>query len=170
MRSLDGVTGFREREAKLFDRRLAVAMATHDPDTYERRLDRLVTIAGMPTIDDVDAGFRIDADRLLRLRDDDDVHEFRAWVHTLDGQTDAEIASRFAEIRPKLAEVSQSRAGRIVRFAVSNAIGLLAEAPPVAGLIASAIDAFAVDRVLGRPGPAAFLGRHYRSLFDRVPG
>ena len=37
---------------------------------------------------------------------------------------------------------------------------------PFAGLVAGALDQFAVEKLVREPGPVTFLGRSYRSIFE----
>ncbi len=91
--------------------------------------------------------------------------DFRSWLRRLDHQTDDEIAAEFADLRAHAAEVLRSPTGRAVRFLIASAAGLVGLVP---GLAVGGADAFLIDKIVGRPGPAAFVSRWYPSIFREV--
>jgi hypothetical protein len=132
-----------------------------DPDAQEQRFNRVVEIAELPEIEAA-AGRPLDVGALLDLRDSAECREFRAWLRTLDAANDGEIRDRMSSFTERVRRLSGSGSTRVARFLVT--IGL-ASINPVVGLAASALDQFALDRIIGRPGPASFLSKSYRSLF-----
>ncbi len=165
MEDVDAVTGFREAEATLFEQKLRYVASLVDPAAQEARFDRVVRLAGLPLLNDLPANARIDAHALLRLRERDECRGLRAWIRTVDSRTDDAITADFGRLRDDLASVTRSPLGRVVRFIVPAALGLVPGPGTVAGLGLSGADTFLLDRVLGRPGPAAFLAEHYPSIF-----
>lgn len=87
-------------------------------------------------------------------------------MRSIDTESDAEIAARFNDVRAQVAEVLQSTGGRAVRFLVTGVAGLAGFLPSAT---VSAVDPFLLDRLLGQPGPAAFISRHYPSIFRQTP-
>ncbi len=165
MESFEAVTGFRDDEAVLFEQKASILLAQLDPTRQERRFDRVVTLGGLPGLDAHPLGTRIDVRRLLALRESAECRELRVWLRGVDSETDAGIEASFGDVRDELAAITRSPLGRTVRFVAATAIGLVPFVGPIIGTVVSAADTFLLDRVLGKPGPAAFLGRHYPSIF-----
>jgi hypothetical protein len=63
-----------------------------------------------------------------------------------------------------MARAVHSRAGKVVRFGVTTAVGLI-PGGGLAGTALSAIDSFLVDNLVGEPGPYSFLSESWQSLF-----
>jgi hypothetical protein len=66
-----------------------------------------------------------------------------------------------------MAVLAGSTGGKFVRLATTTGIGLIPGVGLAAGIAASAIDSFLVDRVLPKSGVVAFLTETYPSLFAR---
>jgi hypothetical protein len=79
-----------------------------------------------------------------------------------DNVSDEETKKIVAGFRSKAGTLANSVGSRVIRFAATTGIGFL---NPAAGLVAGAIDAFLVDRVLPKSGVVAFLTETYPSLF-----
>ena len=167
MDRLGAISGFQEDEAELFEQKMSFVLSQLNPAIHERRFDRVVTLAGLPGLEALPPGARIDVHRLLRLRESTECRELRAWLRGVDSETDKEITAKFGSVRDELAAMTQSPFGRIVRFLTATGVGLVPLVGPIIGATLSAADTFILDQVLGKPGPAAFLGRHYPSIFGR---
>jgi hypothetical protein len=169
MRALDSLSGFRSNEVDVFGERLSFLGAQLDPDAQERRFTRVASIADVPNLDRLAPGQEISMKRLLKLRESEECKQFRTWLREADTQTDEEISAAFGSLRERLAEVTHSRTGGVVRFLLGGGIGAI----PVAGLIAGPVEAiadkFIVEKLIGRPGPVSFLGRSYRTIFLDPP-
>lgn len=165
MESLDATTGFRDDEVALLEQKMSFVLSQVDPTKQERRFDRVLSLGGLPSLEALPTGTRIDVRRLLRLREAEESRELRAWLRQVDAQSDAEIVAKFGSIRAELASVTRSPLGKVTRFLISTAAGLMPVVGPVVGGILSGADTFLLERVLGRPGPAVFLGSHYPSIF-----
>jgi hypothetical protein len=166
MRFFDALTGFREEEVPIFEASLDFLAEQLDPGTQEHRFDRVVTVAGLPSLADLPEGHRVDAVRLLELRDTDECRELRGWLRDVDSETDEEINSRFDSIRERLAAVTHSQPGEVLRFVMTNAAGAVPGVGLAAGPLASLADRAIVEKLIGKPGPVSFLSREYRSLFS----
>jgi hypothetical protein len=166
MRDLEAVTGFRDDEVTLFEQKASFIWSQLDPGFGERRLDRVVTIAGFRDLSGLPAGTAIHVDRLLRLRESDECRQLREWLRNIDSETDEQIEAEFESIRAKVASITGGTPGRAIRFLVTTGVGQVPLLGNLVGLVLSAADSFLLDRIIGKRGPATFLGRSYRSLFD----
>jgi hypothetical protein len=166
MKAFESLSGFRDAEAQIFASRAAFLAAQLDPDAQEARFDKVTTIAGLPSLDRLNPGERIDVEKLLKLRDTQECRDLRKWLRGIDTETDAEIEAYFASLRSQAAAITHSKAGKAVRFITGNAVGFI----PVVGLAAgpayAACDAFFIEKLIGKPGPASFLGKSYKSIFE----
>jgi hypothetical protein len=102
MKEFAALTGFQDHEVALFEAKLSFMAAQLDPGAQEARFDRVVTIAGLPALTDLEHLVRIDVDRLLALREDSECREFRQWARTISSETDEEINEHFASLRERL--------------------------------------------------------------------
>jgi len=166
MKTLMAISGFRDEELPIFDAKVNFLAAQITPEAQVDRFQRVVTLAGLPDPGEALAGGQsIDIEKLLKVRDTEECREFRTWLRSLDQETDKDIEDRVNSLKAKVAEAFQSKTGRAVRFGAIAGSGFI----PVAGLAVSlglgALDNFALDRILGDPGPSAFLSKRYGSLF-----
>jgi hypothetical protein len=168
MRDLEAVTGFRDDEVALFEQKASFLWSHLDPGSEERRLDRVVTIAGFRDLGGLPATTAIRVDRLLRLRESDECRQLRDWLRNIDSETDEQIEAEFGSIRAKLAAITGGTPGRVIRFLVSTGVGQVPVVGSLAGLALSTADSFFLDRIIGKRGPATFLGRSYPSLFEHA--
>jgi hypothetical protein len=167
MEGFDAVTGFQSQELPLFDEKLSSILRQIDPEQQEVHFERVVTIAGLPGIEDLLSADRtIDVKRLLKVRESPECKELRDWIRNVDAQTDAEIESQFESVRSRLASVVESRAGKSVRFLLTTGSAFVPAIGPVVSPLLSAGDEFLLEKVIGKPGPATFLNKSYRSIFE----
>jgi hypothetical protein len=162
MSDFNAMTGFQAEEAPFLEDKLSFLVRQLDPNLQENRFDRVVEVAGLPSLADLPPGTTVDVDRLLEIRDDPECRNLRAWVRGSETLTEDEIRDQVNAVRQRVALATQSKAGTVMRFLATAAADFL----PWGGLAADGIDTFMIDKMLGRPGPAVFLAKHYRSLFD----
>jgi hypothetical protein len=166
MRSLSAVSGFQpDGELPLLEEKFA-AIARHvDPDVNEDRFVRVREIAGLPAVDPDPRVHDVDLPRLLDITSGPEAKEFRAWLRTVDGLSDQELADAFHPIRDALGEVVRSPVGKAVRFATTTVAGV---AFPPAAIPLGLLDTFVTEKILPGPGPTAFLSKLFPSIFDRT--
>lgn len=165
MQHLEGVTGFRAEEFPFFEDKVGFMVRQLDPSAQEERFDRIVEITGLPGLAPLLSGTKINVNKLLKLRDSDECRDLRTWLRSVDKETDAEINDRFDSIRSQAADLIEGNIGHAVRWVFTTGAGFVPVAGPVLGPLASAADTFLVEKLIGRPGPATFLSRHYPSIF-----
>jgi hypothetical protein len=164
MENYNAVTGLREPEIPLLDAKLGALLKHVDPDRQEERLTRVLELASLP--DPEAAGDAVNVGRLLEIREEAAIRDFRAWLRTLDDATDAEIEGRVNSVRERIAAAVRGPGGKLVRFAVTTAADILPFGGAAADVALGAVDQFVLDKVLPEPGPVSFLGSGYRSLFE----
>jgi hypothetical protein len=162
MQAHSAIVGFLEAEAPILFGKLAGIIAPMNPRATEGQFGRVIELADVP---DFKAGQKVNIELLMKVRDSAECREFREWLGTLENVTDAEIKDMVASIRSKMALLAGSTGGKFVRLATTTGIGLIPGVGLAAGIAASAIDSFLVDRVLPKSGVVAFLTETYPSLF-----
>lgn len=163
MRTFEALNGVLDDDVGMLASKFDVLLREMSPASQEGRFSRVLNVAGVPALPPGGNVF-IDAEKLLELRAATECSEFREWLHRVDSLDDREIAERVASLNAKVASFLQSSSGKAVRFLVVSGVGL-AFAGPAAGLAASAIDAFLIDRMFRQNGPAAVINRLYPSIF-----
>lgn len=162
MQAHSAIVGFLDSEAPILFGKLAGIIAPMNPKTAEGQFERVIELADVP---DFKSGQKVDVELLIKVRDSAECREFREWLSTLESVTDTEIKQMVASIRSKMALLAGSTGGKFVRLATTTGIGLIPGVGLAAGIAASAIDSFLVDRVLPKSGVVAFLTETYPSLF-----
>jgi hypothetical protein len=168
MQATESVSGFRDDELSVLDGRLQWMWQNVDPAAQESRFQRVVTIGDMPNLSDLPAGQRIDIKRVLKIRDSADCREMRQWLRNIESESDDEISKRLFSFREGLASATHTRSKTTVRFLLVTGAGWLPGVGTLAGVVASGVDHFIFEKLIGRPGPATFLGRSYPSIFKRA--
>jgi hypothetical protein len=163
MESYEAVTGFRHSELPILESKFSFLLNQFDPDAQEARLDRVIEIAGLPTVDWAAAG-GVDAEALLELRDEPEWQAFRQWLRQTESAPDEEIKAQLQAGTEKLARLVHGKPGSVLRFLTVSGASLLGLGK-AAELGIGAVDQFIVENLVQRPGPASFLGRLYKSVF-----
>jgi hypothetical protein len=130
---------------------------------HEQRFGRVLNIAGLPAPKIGET--KIDAEKLLRVRESDECRAFRDWLGRTDSLSDRELAERLTGLSARIRQALNTRLGKHVRLVVSNGLGLLG---PITGLTASAVDSFILERLAPRDAILAFLSESYQPLFKRA--
>lgn len=125
MKTYNSLSGFRDSELPIFEQRVSWLEQQLDPAAQERRFDRVVEIAGLPGLDNLPSGQRIDVERLLKLRDSEECRDFRRWLRGVSSETDREIEARFASLHEKVAQLTHTKTAKIFRFVVEAGTGLI---------------------------------------------
>lgn len=158
------IIGFKDSELSLAQDKLRFLVNEVSPDAQEERFDRVVTLAGLP--DPETAEGTVDIERLLEVRESDEIGEFRRWLRTLDQATDEEIEERLYGVRTKIAGAARSDVGKAARFIATNGVSFVPVVGPIAGIALGAADQFLLEELLPQPGPVSFIGHSYRSIFE----
>jgi hypothetical protein len=168
MKATESVTGFRDDELSVLDGRLQWMWQSSDPAAQEDRFRRVAAIKGVPSLNDIPAGQRIDIKRVLKIRDSADCREMRQWLRDIESESDDEISERLFSFKEGLAAATHTRSKTTVRFLLVTGAGSIPGFGTVAGVVASGVDRFIFEKLIERPGPATFLGHSYPSIFKRA--
>jgi hypothetical protein len=167
MRIHSALTGFSDIDLPIFGEKLAFLASTITSNVDEKRFQRVIELNGLPQIKN-DSNVRLDAKKLLELRELPEAAEFRKWLLTIDSMSDTEIIKQVGSLSKTIGRVIGGETGQTIRFLVTNGVGLI---PPPFGTILSmplsVLDHFLLDKLFPRSGVAAFIGDMYPSLFDK---
>jgi hypothetical protein len=165
MEAYSALSGFTDGDLPLVDEQLKFLLRI-SPETKERQFRRVVQIAGFPDFASAISEKRVRVDRLLEIRESDECREFREWLPTIEGASDAEIKERISSLRARLGNAIQSQPGKAVRLLTTTGIGALPIIGPLAGFVAGVVDTFLLERMLPKSGVVAFLSHLYPSVFE----
>lgn len=160
MRVHNSICTFRETEVAMLEEKIQLTSEQYRADPQSRRLARVLRLKEFPSFSQATATNTLDFSRLLEVREMNECREFRRWLREIDDLTDGQLEERMRSMRSTLAALAQGMVGKAVRFGIN----LVPLAPAVAAA-ASAADSFVLDRVLGKPGPLAFLDDAVGSIF-----
>ncbi len=159
------ITGFRETEIALAREKLAFLVKEVDPDAQEGRFERVISLAGLP--DPETAEGTVNVQKLLEVRNTEEIREFRQWLRTLDQVSDEDIKERVDSVRARLSQAVHGETGKTVRFLATTGIGFVPVVGPIAGIALGAADRFLLEKLLPEPGPISFIASTYGSIFER---
>jgi hypothetical protein len=166
MDAFSALSGFADRDLPLVDEQLKLFLRM-SPDAKERQFRRVIEIAELPDFTSAISAGHINVARLLEIRESDECREFREWLPSIEGATDAEIKERVSSLRAKFGNASQSVAGKALRVLTLTGIGAIPVVGLGAGALASLVDTFLVEKVLPKSGVVAFLSKLYPSVFEK---
>jgi hypothetical protein len=161
MKAHNALSGFTAEEVPLFSEKLDSIVEAVCSHGQERRFQRVVAVAGLPGVSE---DSQIDIERVLKIRNQPEAFEFRAWLTDIDKFSDSEIQERIASLNAKLGLAAQTGTGKVLRLLVTTAAGLV---QPLLGSALSVLDQFAWDKFVRRSGLAAFVQELYPSVFVR---
>lgn len=158
------VSGFTAEELPLFRSKLDALVEVTGSQKQEQRFQRLVDVAGLPAIS---ADSQIDIERILEIRNQPEALEFRAWLTDINKLSDREIQQLIDSLNAKLGVKVTTGVGKLFRFLATTAAGLAPDWGLALGVALSALDQFALDKLVRRSGVAAFVHELYPSIFNK---
>jgi hypothetical protein len=155
----------KEGEWSVLGQRLDFLVSQLGPEAQEARIQRVISIEGLPDLDEAANEGSLDVGRLLEVRESRECEVFRGWLRTLDEASDEEIRDHVQNVRRRLGSSIRSGRGRALRFLATAGLGAIPIAGPLVGAAGSAADAFLLEKLLPESGPVTFLGSLYPSIF-----
>jgi len=110
---------------------------------------------------------KIDAEKLLKVRESDECRAFRDWLASTDSLSDKELKDRISGVTSKIRQALNSKWGKSVRFLVSNGLSYAGPLGIVAGPVATVIDGFILERLAPKDAILSFLIEGYPALLKR---
>ena len=161
MKNSAALGGFTPEELPMFEERISVLARLAYPEP-ERKATRIVRLTGLPGFNPQQR--RLNVEKLLQVRESDELRSFRDWLATSDGLPDEEIREILRGWRARVSSFARVGSVTITRFVVEQIAGL---AHPLIGFAISALDTFLVEALFPHSGPAAFVNKTFPSLFGR---
>lgn len=168
MKAFESMNTFRPQEAYLIDDKIKFLLEANSPESLQKQLRRVFSIANIPDFDAAAKEGRIDLSVVLDIRDEPECAEFRSWLWDSGDLSDEEIRARLRAFNAWIARRWQGLPFRVLKFLGLTAVGL---AGPVGGVFATgvgALDEFLIQRLLTRDGVAAFLNEKVPSVFQKA--
>ena len=129
-----------------------VATRTHEPqDVF-----RLMRLAGIP---DIAVALKRDFRKsrpFVDLISSTRAEEFRAWYHENAGTDPDEIVAAYIRLISE-ASLVEGTSGKVLRYLIAGAVGLLPVVGTALGLVVSAADSFFVERLANPRKPKLFI-------------
>jgi len=167
MRAYSAISGFLPDEVAIFGDKLSFLVEPLLPRVQEEKFQRVLNIKEVPELDHIDKRTKLDAEKLLKIRDSVECREFRTWLSTIGSASDSEIRERVASLQARLSALAHIRPGKVSRFLTITGIGFVPAVGSVLGPVLGILDYFLVDRLIPYSGPATFINEIYPSIFKR---
>jgi len=165
MRKFSSLTGFSDIDLPIFGEKLEFLASALSPDVQENRFQRVVELAGLPQIEDMQKT-RIDAKQLLKIRESVECTEFRQWLTTTDAMSDDEVVHQIRSFSKIVGRLIGGETGQNVRFLITNGVGFVPVVGQLISIPLSILDQFLIDNIFPRSGVAAFIDDMYPSIFE----
>jgi len=159
------LTGSVGKDLKLFREKFSLLAESISPEEKETQFQRIIEIGGLPSFRDKDSSFKVDIEKLLKIRESRECREFRDWITKLSEIKNCELKDHISNIKSKISSFVYGLEGKIFRFLVTTGISLL-PGGIILGPALSAIDSFLLEKLLPYPGPIMFINRQYPSIFE----
>jgi len=159
------LTGSVGKDLKLFREKFSLLAESISPEAKEIQFQRIIEIGGLPSFKDKDSSFKVDIEKLLKIRESRECQEFRDWITKLNEIKNNELKDYISSIKSKISSFVYELEGRIFRFLVNTGISLL-PGGIISGPALSAIDSFLLEKLIPYSGPIMFINRQYPSIFE----
>lgn len=149
------LSGIADADFSLMDGKLGfLAGMVGKQGNAEHRFERVVTLAGIPT--PTFGEVRVDAEKLLKLRESDECRAFRDWLSQTDAMSDKEVQTRLAGLSSRVRMMINGRMGKAIRFIVSNGLSFVPVVGGFASVGASAVDSFLLEKLATKDSVVSF--------------
>ena len=172
MNQVNALTGFDDGDLAIWQGKLGsifdqARSREYAAEATVERLTRVLELKGFPALGEALSRGKLNLARLLEVRNDPKVDEFRLWLANVQAVPDEDLAARVNDLRARLSGLADSPAAKVVRFMVTTAVGLVPGIGPIAGALLGALDMFALEKLLGKPGPVSFVNRTFSRVYRK---
>jgi len=165
MKFFSALSGFRDIELPIFNEKLRFLEEKLSPEIQKNRLNRVLTVSGLPDIEKAVLEKRMDLPRLLEIRQSQTCADFREWLWSIDSFTDKELEDRIDSLSQKFSGYINSRTGKAIRWVATTGLGFIPGIGPFIGTATSAIDSFLMDKLFPSSGAITFCNNILPSIF-----
>jgi|ERR1700683_706606 len=160
MKACDALSGITEKDLPVLQAKFGAAVGLIQRSAEEKHFERVAEITGLQG--PVFGHTKVDAEKLLKIRESDDCRAFRDWLANTTSLSDKEIKDRVRGLNAQIRHAVNSTPGKVLRFLVSAGLSLISGG---VALGESAVDTFIVERLAPRDAVVAFLSDIYPSVF-----
>lgn len=165
MKTCEAVSGINEKDLPVLEAKFSAAASFVQTYDGDKKFERVAKLTALQT--PVFGETKVDAEKLLKIRESDDCRAFRDWLANTGSLSDKEIKDRIHSLNAQIRHAINSTPGKAVRFLVSVGLSYVPHTGGSVGLGASVIDAFIVERLAPKDAVFAFLSDLYPSVFKK---
>lgn len=163
MKICDALSGITEKDLPVLQAKFGAAVNLVQTGTGEKQFERVAKLAGLEG--PVFGRTKVDAEKLLKIRESDDCRAFRDWLADTNSLSDKEITDRVRGLNAQIRHAINSTPGKTLRFLVNAGLSLVPHA--IVSLGEGAVDTFILERLAPRDAVVAFLSDLYPSVFKK---
>jgi hypothetical protein len=165
MKTCDAVSGITEKDLPLLRAKFGSAVGLVQTSDAEEKFGRVAKLTGLQG--PVFGQTKVDAEKLLKIRDSDDCRAFRDWLANTGSLSDKQVKDRIRGLNAQICHAINSTPGKALRCLISAGLSIVPHVTEAVGLGASIVDALIVERLAPRDAVVAFLSDLYPSVFKR---
>lgn len=148
-KEMDAVITMSEKESEQIEGSIINLLQGQDRGNIHGNLTRILDVAKLPSFEENFSSIKFD--QIYKLRQLDEILEFREWVSKSQNMSDEEIQRMFNSVKARISEVWSCPIGKIGRIAIASGFG------PAAGVGWALAESFILDQLFKRHSIIAFI-------------
>lgn len=168
MEAYNAVTIFDDEDSALFDQKYKFIVNQLDEHYVHSELSRIVKIIGLPDFSQTGVKYKINIEKLLKVKQSDEFLLFRNFLKNSNKFNDKELEGLFKSLKVKIAEASNAPLGKTARLLFGAGLGLIPFIGTPLGLAVSAADQYLFEKIMPSKGVISFINRGYPSIFKKI--
>lgn len=165
MSHYSAISSLNEAETSILADELDFFARQMSPERKIEQFTRVLNLKGLPDLELTAMRGELKLDKILELRETREIKEFRTWLLNLDSATDAEIKEQIEGISNHIGTFLPTEGGKTIRLLTTTLIGAIPVVGPVAGVGASFVDSFWLEKIYPQSGPLSFVNNQLPSIF-----
>src|SRR5699024_2219163 len=123
MSTYNSTTGFQPDEVSIFQEKIKFLENQFDTTKNTEQLQRVINLAGFPSIEEKYATEGLNLEHLLEIRKEDEVVNFRNWLYSTEYISDEKLEDMLNNLKVKLSKVLDTGWGKSLKFIFSTGLG-----------------------------------------------
>jgi len=124
----------------------------------EAKLNSLLELEGIPDMTELVKRGKI-LDKIIDIRKDNNITEFREWLNKYPDQTDKEMVKMY--YRAISEKISDKPIVKLLRIGFPISLGFMGKEGIAAGIICTLVDAFWAEKIINGWNPKIFIDKHF---------